>query len=79
MEYEWRRGDYVISTEKTKLDLEMIYHFLTTSYWAKDISLERVKRALGHSLVFGLYRDQQQVSFVRLVTDYYICEKGLVL
>ena len=70
MEHEWRRGDYVISTDQTKLDFEVIYHFLTTSYWAKDISLERVKRALEHSLVFGLYRENQQVGFARLVTDY---------
>src|SRR5579859_2066422 len=70
MEHEWQRGNYIISTDKTKLDIEMIYHFLTTSHWAKDISLERVKRALEHSLVFGIYRDNQQVGFARLVTDY---------
>lgn len=70
MEHEWRRGDYVISTDQAKLDLETISHFLTTSYWAKDISLERVKRALEHSLVFGIYRDNRQVGFARLVTDY---------
>lgn len=70
MEHEWRRGDYVISTDQAKLDLEMISHFLTTSYWAKDISLERVKRALEHSLVFGIYQDNRQVGFARLVTDY---------
>jgi N-acetylglutamate synthase-like GNAT family acetyltransferase len=70
MEQEWQRGDYVISTDKTRLDLEVIHHFLTTSYWAQDISLERMKRALEHSLVFGIYRYDQQVGFARLVTDY---------
>jgi GNAT superfamily N-acetyltransferase len=70
MVQEWQRGDYVISTDKTRLDLAVIYHFLTTSYWAKDISLERMQRALEHSLVFGIYRHDQQVGFARLVTDY---------
>jgi N-acetylglutamate synthase-like GNAT family acetyltransferase len=70
MEQEWQRGDYVISTDKTRLDLEVIHHFLTTSYWAKDISLEKMKRALENSLVFGIYRADQQVGFARLVTDY---------
>jgi GNAT superfamily N-acetyltransferase len=70
MIYEWQRGDYVISTDKTKLDLEVIYHFLTISYWAKDISLERIKRGLEHSLAFGIYRDNQQIGFARLITDY---------
>ncbi len=46
MEYEWRHGDYIISIEKTMLDLEMILPLLTTSAWAKDLSLERVKRAV---------------------------------
>jgi N-acetylglutamate synthase-like GNAT family acetyltransferase len=70
MVHEWRRGDYVISTDKARLNLEVIHHFLTTSYWAQDISLERVKRALEHSLTFGIYRENQQVGFARLVTDY---------
>lgn len=71
MVHEWRRGDYVISTDKARLNLEVIHHFLSTSsYWAQDISLERVKRALEYSLTFGIYREDLQVGFARLVTDY---------
>jgi len=67
---EWRRGEYVISTDKGRLDLDIIHGFLTTSYWAEGIPLETVKRAIEHSFTFGLYRADQQIGFARLVTDY---------
>ncbi len=70
MTCEWRRGDYLISTDKNRLDLAVIHDFLTKSYWAEGIPLETVKRAIEHSLSFGVYRDDQQVGFARLVTDY---------
>jgi GNAT superfamily N-acetyltransferase len=62
--------DYLISTEKNLLQPEVIHAFLTNSYWAKGISLERVVKRIKHSLCFGIYIDNQQVGFARLITDY---------
>jgi GNAT superfamily N-acetyltransferase len=70
MTHEWRRGAYTISTDNNRLDLLLIHNFLTQSYWAEGIPFETVKRSIDHSLSFGLYRDEQQVGFARLVTDY---------
>jgi GNAT superfamily N-acetyltransferase len=70
MVQEWRRGDYLISTDKSRLDLAVIHNFLTASYWAAGISMEIVKRSIEHSLAFGLYKGDQQVGFARVVTDY---------
>jgi GNAT superfamily N-acetyltransferase len=70
MTNEWQRGEYVISTDKEQLDLDVIHGFLTTSYWAEGIPLETVKRAIEHSFTFGLYQTDQQIGFARLVTDY---------
>src|SRR5437899_2049322 len=67
---EWRRGEYLISTDKNRLDLATIYGFLTTSYWAAGIPLETVKRFIEHSLNFGLYKGDLQVGFARVITDY---------
>lgn len=70
MSNEWGRGDYVISTERARLDLNMIHDFLTnSSYWAKGRSLETVRRSIEHSLAFGLYERDRQVGFARVVTD----------
>ncbi len=68
--HEWQRGAYTISTDNNRLDLFLIHNFLTQSYWAEGIPFETVKRSIEHSLSFGLYRDEQQVGFARLVTDY---------
>jgi GNAT superfamily N-acetyltransferase len=68
--HEWQRGGYTISTDNNRLDLLLIHNFLTQSYWAEGIPFETVKRSIEHSLSFGLYRDEQQVGFARLVTDY---------
>lgn len=59
-----------ISTEKEKLDPSVIHAFLTTSYWATGISLERVKKRIDNSLCFGVYVEGKQVGFARLITDY---------
>jgi GNAT superfamily N-acetyltransferase len=67
---EWRRGEYLISTDKDRLDLVTIHGFLTTSYWAAGIPMETVKRSIEHSLNFGVYKGGQQVGFARVITDY---------
>ena len=70
MAEEWRRGEYIISTDKSKLDLGVVHGFLTTSYWAAGIPMETVKKSIEHSLNFGVYRGEQQVGFARIITDY---------
>lgn len=68
--YEWRRGEYLISTERGRVDLAAVHGFLTTSYWAAGIPREIVQRSIEHSLVFGVYAGEQQVGFARVITDY---------
>lgn len=67
---EWRRGDYLVSTDKRRVDLAVVHGFLTTSYWAAGIPLETVRRSIEHSLVFGVYAGEQQVGLARVITDY---------
>lgn len=70
MAQEWRQGEYLISTGKRRLDLSVIHGFLTTSYWAAGIPIEIVKRSIEHSLAFGVYKEDEQVGFARVITDY---------
>ena len=67
---EWRRGEYLISTDKSLLDLSAIHSFLTTSYWAEGIPFETIKKSIEHSLNFGVYTVGRQVGFARVITDY---------
>lgn len=68
---ERRYGEYVVSTDRSRLDQAMIQRFLANdSYWARGIPLDVMVRATEHSLCFGVYCDNQQVGFARVVTDY---------
>jgi GNAT superfamily N-acetyltransferase len=68
---EWRKGEYTVSDDRARLDMDVIYDFLNeSSYWARGRSRERVERCVAHSLPFGVYRDGRQVGFARVVTDY---------
>lgn len=69
MASEWRRGEYVVSTDPERLDLDLIHGFLTASYWAHGIPPEVVRRSIAGALPFGLYHGERQVGFARAVTD----------
>ena len=62
---------HTISTEKSKLDIEMIHDYLCNqSYWAKGRSLESVQKSIDNSMCFGLYDDDgNQLGFARVLTD----------
>ncbi len=60
----------LISTDKTLLDVRMIYNFLSQSYWAAGRPLAVVKKAIENSLCFGTYCNKKQIGFARVVTDY---------
>jgi GNAT superfamily N-acetyltransferase len=67
---EHRHGGFLISTNREFLDLDVIWGFLTNSYWAKGISRETVARSIEHSLCFGIYdAKDSQVGFARVISD----------
>ena len=68
----------VVTTDRSRLDLDVIHGFLTRSYWARGIPRETVARSLEHSLCFGAFEGDRQVGFARVVTDRatfaYVCD-----
>jgi GNAT superfamily N-acetyltransferase len=67
---EYQRDEYLISTDKARLDVELVHDFLSRSaYWAQGRPLAIVQRSIEHSLCFGIYHGAQQVGFARVVTD----------
>ncbi len=68
---EFRRGEFLISTDEVRLDLDVIHDFLTNCYWAKGIPRDVVQRSIEHSLCFGVYDGSgAQVGFARVVSDF---------
>ena len=65
------KNGYCISTEKARLDIKAIHHFLSTkAYWSLNIPLSRVEEAVAHSLNFGLYLKEQQIGYARVISDF---------
>ena len=68
---EYKRDGYLVSTDKSKLDLFIIHQYLSErSYWAQGRSMNTVRKSIDHSLCFGVYVTDQQIGFARVVTDY---------
>ena len=66
-----RRGEFLVSTDRARLDLDVIHGFLTNCYWAKGIPREVVARSIEHALCFGVYDGSgAQVGFARVISDF---------
>lgn len=68
--YTWRKDNYLISTDKNKLDHALIHAFLTKSYWAEGRTQETVSLSIENAICFGVYLDNAQMGFARVVTDF---------
>ena len=61
-----------VSTDKTKLDVLFIQNFLKDIYWAAGRTIEEVKTTIDTSFCFGIYLDEKQIGFARVITDYVV-------
>jgi ribosomal protein S18 acetylase RimI-like enzyme len=68
--YEYHQGNYWISTDPARFDLGVIHGFLQHSYWSPGIPREIVAAAVRNSYCFGLFDQDQQIGFLRVVTDF---------
>ena len=61
-----------VSTDKSKLDIPFIHHFLKDIYWAAPRTKEEVEICIANSFCFGIYLDDKQIGFARVITDYVV-------
>lgn len=59
-----------ISTDKSELQIDIIHSFLTESYWAKGRTIEEVENTIKTCFCFGVYKNNKQIGFARVATDY---------
>lgn len=72
---EYRREEYLISTDRERLDVDLVFEFLEReAYWIGNISRAKLVRYINHSLCFGVYRvsdgKHRQIGFGRAITDF---------
>jgi len=74
----WERGDYVLTDDKTCIDLDAVCALLHATYWAGQRPRELIEKSIQNSLCFGLFHRGRQVGFARAVTDHatfaWICD-----
>jgi len=63
------RGEYVISTDRARIDVAAVHAFLSRSYWSPGIPEETVRRGIAGAICFGIYHGRAQVAFARVITD----------
>lgn len=61
-----------VSTDKNKLEVSFIQHFLKDIYWAAGRTVEEVQTTIDNSFCFGIYLDEHQIGFARVITDYVV-------
>jgi len=82
MPHELRRDAYLLSDDRSLLDMDVIHGFLTDCYWSKGIPRDLVQRAIDNSMPFGIYNTSsgqpRQVGFGRVISDKatyaYLCD-----
>ncbi|MDO6718955.1 GNAT family N-acetyltransferase [Psychrosphaera sp. 1_MG-2023] len=61
---------YWVSNNLKDMDLNAIHGYISQSYWAKDIPIETMEKAINNSVCFGIFTDSgEQIAFARMITD----------
>jgi len=64
-------GEYSLSADKKKLDLQYIYDLLCKpSRYSTGLPPERFPMIIQNSVCFGVYHLDKQIGFSRVITDY---------
>jgi GNAT superfamily N-acetyltransferase len=61
-----------VSTDKNKLNVPFLQIFLKDVYWATGRTIEEVQTTIDSSFCFGIYLDDNQIGFCRVITDYVV-------
>lgn len=62
--------DFEIDTDKSRLNVKFINGFISESYWAKGRTIETMQTCVDNSLNFGVYLNDKQIGYARVITDY---------
>lgn len=61
-----------ISSDKKKLNVLFIQNFLKDIYWAAGRTIDEVQTTIDASFCFGIYLNEEQIGFARVITDYVV-------
>lgn len=65
----WERGDFRITSDQNRVDIDALHAMLSQTYWARDRSRDAVAKSVANSLCFSIFKGDEQIGFVRAITD----------
>jgi N-acetylglutamate synthase-like GNAT family acetyltransferase len=64
---------YKVSSAPEDISISVVHQFLSDSYWAKNIPLKTLQKAIDNSLCFSVIAESSEqkelVGFARMITD----------
>lgn len=64
-------NDYILTTDRQKLDLNYVYNLLCTpSRYSTGLPPERFPLIIKNSICFSVLHQGKQIGFARIITDY---------
>ena len=75
---DYTKGDFYITSDAQKLDIDAVCSLLAESYWANSREKDIIIKSLKNSLCFSLFHKDKQIGLVRVITDCatfaYLCD-----
>lgn len=66
---EDRRGDLVLTTDRVRIDVDVILAMLRASHWGGNMTRPMLLRAIENSVCVSVFDGDRHVAFARAVSD----------
>ena len=66
----WNKKEFKLYDDKDAVDIQQTHALLSQTYWASNRPRIKVEKLIEHSTCFSLFRGDEQVGFVRVVSDF---------
>lgn len=63
-------GEFTFSDDKSRIMLADVCQLLRQSHWANNRPAEVIAKTIETSLCFGVYHNDVQIGFARVISDY---------
>ena len=66
----WTKDNFRLYDEKDIVDVDQTHALLRQTYWASNRPRKKVEKLISNSTCFSLFRGDELVAFVRVVSDF---------
>ena len=63
------KKDIFFSSKLEDMEFDVVFDFIKDSYWGNTRKKKEQRKAMQHSLNFGLFYQNQQIAYSRVMTD----------